>query len=206
MTQVSQKQTLKFPAGCSACFPGLGRRRILGFARSTSTSTALSASQPSGGSRIHVVQPRTLRGSRGQRRAGGDSAERRGVTRGRMASAGWEEARRNPRGDKGLRTWGEPGNPLPFLKGIAPRTLRGGAGPRHLGRLTSKWQPRGSRRPAGDGAGEGGERDIFGHSLARHSAEEAPPRSRKRGSRVTRALWAPAGGGRDARVGDRVPP
>lgn len=39
-------------------------------------------------------------------------------------------------------------------------------------------------------------------ALARHGAEEAPARSRKRGSRVTRELRAPEGGGWEARVGD----
>lgn len=43
-----------------------------------------------------------------------------------MASAGREEARRNPRGNKGLRTCGENGDLLPFLKGIASGTPRGG--------------------------------------------------------------------------------
>lgn len=115
--------------------------------------------------------------------------------------------RRQGRTPEGTRvslhgTLGHPTFPEGHRAGDAAR----GAGPRHRSRQTSKWQPRGLGRPAGDGAGEGGERNIFGHSLARHSAEEAPPRSRKRGSRVTRELWEPAGGDPEAGVGDLVPP
>ncbi|MEJ1284450.1 hypothetical protein NN561_015435 [Cricetulus griseus] len=67
-----------------------------------------------------------------------------------MASTRWEEARRNLRGDKGLRTQGKPGDPLPFLKGIASGTLRG-----QLARDT--WT---GRRPSGSPEARGGLRAM----------------------------------------------
>lgn len=186
MTQVSQKQTLKFPVRCSVCIPELGRSRTLGLTRST--STALSASQPSGGfphPRGVAADTTRLKGTvqdwRVQRRAKGRNARQDGQC---GKGGGKAEPPRGQGSPHLRRNRGPPTFPEGHRVGDAAR----GTGPRHLGRRTSKWQPRGSGRPAGDGAGEGGERDIFGHSLARHGAEEAPPRSRKRGSRVTRAL------------------
>lgn len=129
-------------------------------------------------------------------RAKGRNARQDGQCR---AGGGKAEPPRGPERER------PPGHPT-FPEGHHAEDAARGTGPRHPGRRTSKWQPRGSGRPAGDGAGEGGERDIFGHSLARHGAEEAPQRSRKRGSRVTRELWAPAGGDPEAGVGDLVPP
>lgn len=129
-------------------------------------------------------------------------AKGRNARQGGQCRAGGGKA--EPEGTR-VSTHGTPRHAT-FPEGHRAGDAAQGSGPRHSGRRTSKWQPRGSGRPAGDGAGEGGERDIFGHSLARHGAEEAPPRSRKRGSRVTRELWELAGGDPEAGVGDLVPP
>lgn len=186
MIQVSQKYTLKFRLDVLPASRGRDAVRSWGSLEVPPLALRSPPPSPAGVpastwcSRGHKTEGDSA-GWRGQRRAKGRNARQDGQYK---MGGGKAEP---PRGQGSPHT-GKTRGPLTFSEGHRVGDPARAAGPRHLDRQTSKWQPRGSGRPAGDGTGEGGERDIFGHSLARHGAEEALPRSRKRGSRVTRAL------------------